>query len=476
VKRMFSMLALGFFGLGFAAPQLSPQGIIVNPVPSDLTVRTWVDKDPNKTGNPAYQPGENIRISVQVNQDAYVYLFSVKSNGDIGPILPNAFDRDNLIRANEVRTFPPASARYNFTVDLPEGQDRVLAVASKRPLSIDQVVDIQSGRSRVQGADNLARALSIIVTPVPDQDWVSNVAFFIVGRATPPPPATGNLNISSNPQGAQVTVNGRAVGNTPLNLSLQPGRYDIELRLGGYETFRTSVNVNAGQTTPLNVNLSSTAPQTGLLQVSSSPQGAQVTLNGRAVGNTPLNLSVQPGSYNLEVRLGGYETYRTTVNVGAGQTVQVNANLVTERRTGDLVITSIPDNADVYVNGQRAGVTPLRVSLNEGSYDIRIAKDGYSEYRASVQVRRGDTTRVEARLLPQRAVLEVFTNVDARIFVDGREVGSTQNGFLRIEVDARNNDRIQVVAIAPGYRVAAQDTRIDSGRTQQVRLNLSRAR
>ncbi|WP_337869385.1 PEGA domain-containing protein [Meiothermus sp.] len=410
MKQIFSTTALGLLlsGLALAAPELSPQGIIVNPVPTDLQVRTWVNKDPGKTGNPVYQIGERIQVSVQVNQDAYVYLFSVKSTGEIGLILPNAFDQNNFLRAGETRTFPPATgARYTLDVGGPEGQDRVLAVASRQALSLSQIANIQTGQVNVQGADNLARALSIVVTPLPQQDWVSNVAFFIVGRAavTPSPqpqPGTGTLSVNSTPSGAQVLIEGRVVGNTPLNLVLRPGRVDVELRLGGYQTFRTSAQIRPGETTVVNANLTPVV-QNGLLQINSNPQGAQVLLNGRVVGNTPLNLTVQPGRYDIELRLGGYQGFRTSVTVGNGQTVPVNANL-----------------------------QGLRGSL------------------------------------------EVFTNVEARIFLDGREVGQTRNGFLRL--NDLESGSIQIVALAPGYRVVFRDIRVEPGRAQQVRLDLMRAR
>ena len=410
MKRVFSTTALGLLlsGLVLAAPELSPQGIIVNPVPTDLQVRTWVNKDPNKTGNPVYQIGERIQVSVQVNQEAYVYLFSVKSNGEIGLILPNAFDQNNLLRGGETRTFPPATgARYTLEVGGPEGQDRVLAVASRQPLSLAQIANIQTGQVNLQGADNLARALSIVVTPLPQQDWVSNVAFFIVGRAavTPvpqPQPGTGTLSVNSTPSGAQVLVEGRVVGNTPLNIVLRPGRVDVELRLGGYQSFRTSVQVRPGETTAINANLIPVV-QNGLLQINSNPPGAQVLLNGRVVGNTPLSLTVQPGRYDIELRLGGYQPFRASVAVASGQTVPVNANLQT-----------------------------LRGSL------------------------------------------EIFTNVEARIFLDGQEVGQTRSGFLRL--DELESGSVQVVALAPGYRVVFRDVRVEPGRSQQVRLDLMRAR
>ncbi|MGK0618802.1 PEGA domain-containing protein [Meiothermus cerbereus] len=412
MKRIFSTtIGLLLAGSALAAPELSPQGIIVNPVPTDLQVRVWVNKDPGKTGNPVYQIGERIQVSVQVNQNAYVYIFSVKSTGEIGLILPNAFDQNNLLRSGETRTYPPAvGARYNLEVAGPEGQDRVLAIASRQPLSLAQIADIQTGRVNVQGADNLARALSIVVTPLPQQDWVSNVAFFIVGRAAVTPvqpvqpvqPGTGTLSINSSPSGAQVLLEGRLVGSTPLSLVLRPGRVDVELRLGGYQSFRTSAQIRPGETTVINANLIAVV-QNGLLQINSNPPGVQVLLGGRVVGNTPLNLTVQPGRYEVELRLSGYQNFRATVNVGSGQTVPLNATL---------------------------------------------------------QALRG--------------ALEVFTNVEARIFLDGREVGQTRSGFLRL--DELEGGSVQIVALAPGYRVVFQDIRIEAGRTQQVRLDLMRAR
>ncbi|MCV5951388.1 DUF4384 domain-containing protein, partial [Escherichia coli] len=78
--------------------------------------------------------------------------------------------------------FPPVGARYEFTIDGPEGQHRVLALASKRPLNVGSIID-SSLRPLVRGADALGRAIAIVVDPIPDQEWVTDVTFFTVGRS-----------------------------------------------------------------------------------------------------------------------------------------------------------------------------------------------------------------------------------------------------------------------------------------------------
>jgi hypothetical protein len=98
------------------------QSIIVNPAPGPLTVRTWVDRDPSKVGNPVYAVGESLQVSVQVSLDAYVYLFEVRATGQINLIYPNPYDGGNFVSANQVRTIPGFGARYRFTVDYPPGR------------------------------------------------------------------------------------------------------------------------------------------------------------------------------------------------------------------------------------------------------------------------------------------------------------------------------------------------------------------
>ena len=227
-------LLLAVLGLGAAlAQEINPQGIIVNPVPTDLEVQVWVDKDPAKRGNAVYRIGESIYIYVRVNQDAYVYLFNINADGRIDPILPNPYERDNFLRAGETRRFPPEGARYRYTITGPEGEDRILAVASRRPLSVAEILDVERGEVRVQGWEGLARALSIVVKPVPARDWVTDVARYYVGRGEAPPPAEATLEVDSSPRGAEVYVDGGREGRTPLSLAVRPGRHEVDLRISG---------------------------------------------------------------------------------------------------------------------------------------------------------------------------------------------------------------------------------------------------
>ncbi len=71
-----------------------------------------------------------------------------------------------------------------------------------------------------------------------------------------------------------------------------------------------------------------TEPTTGSIQVSSSPTGAEVFLDGTDKGTAPQTISnVTVGSHTIKLTKEGYRDYTETVNVVGGQTATVNATL-----------------------------------------------------------------------------------------------------------------------------------------------------
>ena len=461
-------LLLAVLGLGAAlAQEINPQGIIVNPVPTDLEVRVWVDKDPAKRGNAVYRIGESIYIYVRVNQDAYVYLFNINADGRIDPILPNPYERDNFLRAGETRRFPPEGVRYRYTITGPEGEDRILAVASRRPLSVAEILDVERGEVRVQGWEGLARALSIVIKPVPAKDWVTDVARYYVGRGEAPPPAEATLEVDSSPRGAEVYVDGRREGKTPLSLAVRPGRHEVELRLPGYAPYRATVNARPGERVRVFARLVPEPKKEGVLSVASSPQGAEVYVDGALRGRTPLALRLPEGRYQVELRLPGYAPYRVEVRVREGERAQVFARLVPLPREGTLVLEARPEGAEVYVDGRLVGRAPLSLSLEAGLHEVRLLAPGYAEYRARVEVRPEETLRLSVELVPLRATLEVYVNVEARVFLDGEEVGRTRGGYLRLEVPFGEHE---LTLVAPGYRTLVQTLHVSRDRVLRFQM------
>ena len=191
MKKLLTLSAFAALATASAAPVISAQSIIVNPVQNNVNVRVWTNKDSTGTRTPNYVPGERVQIYTSVSQDAYVYLFNVDPQGKVDMILPNRYaGGENYLRANTTKVFPPAGAGYTFDIDAPYGLNKVLALASRTPLNVDQIAQFKSQQgfatSNVQGQGQLAQALSIVVNPVaqpiPQNSWDSATAFYNVAQ------------------------------------------------------------------------------------------------------------------------------------------------------------------------------------------------------------------------------------------------------------------------------------------------------
>ena len=67
----------------------------------------------------------------------------------------------------------------------------------------------------------------------------------------------------------------------------------------------------------------------GSIEVLSRPSGADVSLDGRMVGQTPLTISnVREGTHVIGVELSGFSRWATSVRVEGGKPSRIGASLM----------------------------------------------------------------------------------------------------------------------------------------------------
>ena len=128
-----------------------------------------------------------------------------------------------------------------------------------------------------------------------------------------PTPVNGSLDVRANVKGATVYLNGKRVGEAPQTLKeLKPGKYQVKVEKAGYKPFEEEVQL-AAERRALRAKL---APLAATLRVKSNVAGAQVRIDGKSVGSTPLELkNVEPGSHELVVSAEGYDTHTETLTL-----------------------------------------------------------------------------------------------------------------------------------------------------------------
>jgi PEGA domain len=66
----------------------------------------------------------------------------------------------------------------------------------------------------------------------------------------------------------------------------------------------------------------------GTLVIDSRPQGATVSVDGRAVGTTPITVGdVRAGNHSVQITRDGYRTWSASVDIKGGEQNRVTASL-----------------------------------------------------------------------------------------------------------------------------------------------------
>jgi serine/threonine-protein kinase len=155
-----------------------------------------------------------------------------------------------------------------------------------------------------------------------------------LAAATPTPPPVvatvkGSLHIESDPAGATVTLNDEVRGVTPYDVDgLFLGNHKVKVELKGYAPDER--NVALSEEAPkgsFSVSLSKTAPAMGAAEIVSTPDGAQVRIDGSGAGQTPLSsLSLKVGKHEVEITKEGFEPWTGTLVV-RGRKASIDARL-----------------------------------------------------------------------------------------------------------------------------------------------------
>jgi eukaryotic-like serine/threonine-protein kinase len=146
-------------------------------------------------------------------------------------------------------------------------------------------------------------------------------------------PLKQGLFITSEPAGADVFINGdKQSGQTPLTLPLAPGKYNLVLRLPGYDAYSGPVQVRDDGQSKVQAELHAKGGRVAWAQVESNPIGAEIWIDGVATGQrTPARVEIPSGIHNITLKLDGFRNSRNAIQASDGGTVRVSQSLLKTR-------------------------------------------------------------------------------------------------------------------------------------------------
>ena len=247
--------------------------------------------------------------------------------------------------------------------------------------------------------------------------------------------ATGTLAVTTDPAGADVTVDGEARGRTPMALSLPAGPHNLVVK-GDGEPRTIPITIIAGTASAQYVVMPKTAAETGVLQIWSEPSGARVVIDGQQSGTTPLavhDLTAGEHSVVLENDIGAV-THTVTITPGVPASLVVPMAAPQNVPVSGWIAVTAPVEMQLYEQGRLLGTTSVdRLMLSTGRHDIEIVSEPLA-YRATrnVQVFPGRVSTIAVSV--PNGVVSLNAKPWANVFMDGQSLGETPIGNLSVPI------------------------------------------
>jgi hypothetical protein len=301
-----------------------------------------------------------------------------------------------------------------------------------------------------------------------------------------PVPAYGSIQVASSPSGAVATLDGGSWQYTPCTFSsvIAGSSHTVQVSMSGYQPYTTTAYVAGGQTAYVSISLvpNPPYPNTGSLNVATSPKGADIYVDGRYVAQSPGVIpGLVPGSHSVRLHKAGYDEYVNTFTVYAGQQTPVSVTLNPQQSTvGSIEVSSVPAGSSLYLDGHYMGLTPSGdyfdlSSLVPGSHTVLLRHTNYQDYSQTVYVGGGKVVTVNAvltQIVPGPTpfitgqIVAASVPPGAEFFLDNVYKGITPLSLSDIPAgshvvtmkEAGYTDNVQTVTVVGGQSTAVAAT------------------
>lgn len=363
-------------------------------------------------------------------------------------------------------------------------------------LLLAAITAIGAGSWWLQRSTEPAAEVPPLENPQTAQDLPSNI---------PPQTqaSTGTLFVNSDPSGAAISVNGTSTNLfTPATLQDLQLNQDLKITLSkpDFENYDQVVNLTNNKPQQLNSILKKIQPTSGEIMISSAPAGASIFLNGISTGRTTpatlSNLALQQ-EYTVEVQMKGFTSWKQNVRLTSPTAENLSAQLKPESTpvkvaepstanqpvakktpppvkqpvekpvvppvektpppppeqptetprsgSGKLVLASDPSGADVFINAEHQGKTPLTVTVPAGRVSVLVSKEGLARYSKKITINPGDTVKITDIKLGDLygEVSIVSTPPRSTVYFDGQEIpAKTPVTIRRVRTDQEHSIKV----------------------------------
>ena len=136
----------------------------------------------------------------------------------------------------------------------------------------------------------------------------------------------------------------------------------------------------------------------------------------------------RPGiAFNLSLVYGRKDTLKSQIDKAEAEALAL--------LKGYIAVKSIPEGADVYLDGELKGTTPFTTKgLDEGSYAVEIRMEDYTDISKTTSVKAGETTGISEELVLMPGSLVINSDpIGSTVLLAGEKIGITPLEISEIE-------------------------------------------
>ena len=204
-------------------------------------------------------------------------------------------------------------------------------------------------------------------------------------------PTTGRLDVTSQPPGASVTVDGARRGLTPISVAdMAVGPHQVAISSGD-STIHRAVTIRPGAISSVDASIAPSESAAGWLALA-SPVELTLAEDDQIIGTTKAARVMLPaGTHNLILANAAFEVQTTmAVRIEGGKTLRRAVALP----SGSLSVNAVPW-ASVSVDGGEIGTTPLaNVTLPVGTHEVVWRHPQLGERRRTIAITARTPTRI----------------------------------------------------------------------------------
>ena len=268
---------------------------------------------------------------------------------------------------------------------------------------------------------------------------VSGAAAFFVLTAK-------SVFVEANPITATIEISGGLNIRLGQRYLIRSGSYDLKLVNEGYHDLETELIVTdeQAQTHPFEMR-----KLPGVICFESTDLvGARIKIDGIDLGETPLTgVLIEAGEHQLTVSKDRYLDYGSQIEV-EGRSVEQSFEFELERAWATVSLTTSPRGADVIVDGELFGTTPINADILQGSRDIIVKLSGHKAWQDDFDIIAGEDFSIpRIELEPADGLVFIQSTPSAASVT----VGGEFKGLTPLEVALAPNIPHELTFFKNGY-------------------------